>query len=425
MAKSKKKKKTSQSLTRRLEITKTYFDKYSTVARKTLQVLDLDPSLFDRFTKKQKIEMMQLKSDPPRVKAQAGHSVPRHYIRKIQQEIYDFIKIFPVNGDKVLNLTYMDFLTCGLGFMTYALIKNNSKEHIEHKDIYQLIAERTEEIINGYENCALMHVWQYLRFIMSGISKINIRIYGFNWEWYSNDCSYRVGSTISVSAVSPQKIHFSYNNNSYRPAYQAICGQYLSVDSTPITIPYNQIIEESDQTHMLEVYVQNHTLTRMKERIDILPAALRTLCLNSSLILGQTTILNNGQCVIKLVHDTTTILGYLPFTIIGKKLFVLSVLPICNQNAPEGKRLQELLGISRKETEFLGMDKLSFFMDTDFEAIPRLKHAVTEAGLWHLTKLERLPDYVPQNPMSTATLVRFFQTERSHEEVLSEIGEKY
>ena len=69
------------------------------------------------------------------------------------------------------------------------------------------------------------------------------------------------------------------------------------------------------------------------------------------------------------------------------------------------------------------MDKLSFFLDTDFDAIPRLKQAVIDAGLWHLTTLEPLPNYEPRNPMSTATLLRFFQTERSHAEVLNEIVE--
>jgi hypothetical protein len=224
--------------------------------------------------------------------------------------------------------------------------------------------------------------------------------------------------------VSPRKIHFTYNN-SYRPAYQAITGQFLSVDPTPITIPYNQVIEDSDQTHLLEVYVQNHAFIRMKERIDVLPAGLRLTFLDSSLIHCRTLTLNNGQRVIEYRENKTGSLGYLPFTIINNQLFILTFLPICSQNVPEGKKLQELLGISRKQIEYLGMDKLSFFVDTDFEAIPRLKEAVMEAGLWHLTKIDPLPDYVPQNPMSTANLVRFFQTERTKEQVFEEIEEKY
>jgi len=423
MANRKKKKTQAQpSVFRRLEITKTYFDKYSEVARKVLQVLELDPALYDQFTKKQKLKMMQLKSDPPRVKTQAGHSVPRHYLKKVQQEVYDLVKLYPVKDDIELNLTYSDFLTYGLSFICYAMVQEKKEEPIEHKDIYQQIGERGDQILNNSEDGIMMTLWLLLRYIMLGITKINFRIYGFDWKWITDSCSYRMGVTISVSAVSPRKTHFVYNNKS-RPAYQAIRGQFLGLDPTPITIPYNKVIEDSDQAHQLEVYVQNHVFTRMKERIDVLPVELRIYCLNTSLICCQSTILHNGQRAIIFTEDSTGTFGYLPFTIIGKKLFVLTFLPICSQNAHEGKKLQEILGISRKETEFLGMDKLSFFLDTDFDAIPRLKQAVIDAGLWHLTTLEPLPNYEPQNPMSTATLLRFFQTERSHAEVLSEIVE--
>lgn len=415
-----KKKKSPPSIAKQIEISKTYFEKYSMVARKTLEVLELDPTLFDRFTKRQKHKMMLLKSDPPRVKAKTGHSIPRHYIRKIQQEIYDIIKIYPVNNNREINLNYMDFLTYGICFLSYARIQNASKEEIDHKEIFQLIAQKSEENLNGI----MMFVWQYLQYIMSTITKINIRIYGYNWLWNGSDSDYRLGAIISVSAISPRKIHFLYNNN-YRPAFQAITGQCLTVDPTPITVAYNQVIENSDQTHPLDIYIQNHAFIRMKERIDVLPAGLRLTCLNSSLIHCQATTLNNGQRVIVFRENNTGIFGYLPFTIINKQLFILTFLPICSQNAPEGKKLQELLGISRKETEYLGMDKLSFFIDTDFEAIPRLKQAVIDAGLWHLTKFDPLPNYEPQNPMSTSTLIRFFQTERTSAEVLSEIEEMY
>lgn len=424
MATRKKKKKTPPSLKRNLEITKTYFDKYSVVARKMLQLLELDPTLFDQFTKKQKLKMMELKSDPPRVKAQAGHSIPRHYIRKIQLEMYDFLKVYPVNSNRELNLTYMDFLTYGLSLMSYALIQNNSDEEIQHKELFQQIATKADVALSGDQNNSMMNLWSYIHYFVLSLSKINIRIYGFEWHWDGGNYSYRMGSTVSISSVSPKKIHFTYKDK-IRPAYQAISGQFLLDKPTGITIPYNQVIEDSGQTHLLEVYVQSHAITRIKERVDVLPAALRTMCLNSSLKHCKTITLNNGQCVIKLIENNTGIIGYLPFTIINKQLFILTFLPICSQNAPEGKKLQEQLGITRNEIEFLGMDKLSFFMETDFESIPRLKEAVIEAGLWHLTKLKPLPDYKPQNRMSTSTLARFFQTERSHEEVLNEIEERY
>lgn len=424
MAKSRKKKKAAPSIAKRLEITKSYFDKYSVVARKTLQVLDLEPALFDRFTKKQKTKMMLLKSDPTRVKAKPGDSIPRHYIKKVQQEVYDFMKIYPVNDNDELNLSYMDLLTYGISFVFYAMIKDKTEGYVENKDLYHQIAERADQAFNENENNVMMLMWQFLNFVLTGMSKLNFRVYGYEWHWENNYCSYSTGVNIYITATVPRMIHFVYNNRP-RPAYQALCGQYISGEPKAITIPYNQIIEDSKQTHPLEVYVQSHAFTRIKERADVLSAALRTACLNSSLLDGNTLTLKNGQTVLKMVEKNTGTIGYLPFTIIKDKLFVLTFLPICSQNAPEGKKLQEILGISRKETEFLGMDKLSFFLDTDFEAIPHLKQAIIEAGLWHLTKLDLISDYQKQNHMTTATLMRFFETERTPDEVLREIGEKY
>ena len=85
MAKPRKKKKPAHpSPAKAFEVTKAYFDHYSIVARKVLQLLELDPGLFDQFTKKQKLDMMGLHSTPPVIKVMPGHHVPRHYLKMIQ-----------------------------------------------------------------------------------------------------------------------------------------------------------------------------------------------------------------------------------------------------------------------------------------------------------------------------------------------------
>ena len=85
--------------------------------------------------------------------------------------------------------------------------------------------------------------------------------------------------------------------------------------------------------------------------------------------------------------------------------------------------MQQLLGTSRKDIEFLGMDKLSFFIDNDIEQVPRLKRAIEEAGLWHLTQLKTLHDYKVHNKVSTATLQRFFPEEYEYVETIAEVEE--
>jgi len=119
------------------------------------------------------------------------------------------------------------------------------------------------------------------------------------------------------------------------------------------------------------------------------------------------------------------LLGYLPFAIVDKKLFILTFLPVCNIKSPQGRKLAELFGITREEMEYFGMDKLSFFHDTDFNAIPRLKNAIVEAGLWHLTEIDVDFEYKPATALSTDTLIRYFHGEQSHNKILNDIEQKY
>jgi len=71
-------------------------------------------------------------------------------------------------------------------------------------------------------------------------------------------------------------------------------------------------------------------------------------------------------------------------------------LPLASGNTPEGQKLYQLMALSKEEITYLGMDKLSFYSDVDFEQIPLLKQALIDSNIWG-TKLEldhnRAEDY--------------------------------
>lgn len=424
MAKTRKKKKPQQpSRASLIKVSLTFYAKYSLIARKVLQWLDLDPDLFDEFTKKEKIDMMRLRFNLPIVKAKPGHQIPRHYLKMVQKEINDFIKIYPVGEDEDLGLVYSDFFVYGLSFIgsvEHAAMGGSEKPHY---DLFCLIKKRYDEVNEDYSTNVLNNFSAFVRYQMHAISKINLNIYGFEWEWVVSRVHVEMRIEVLISVATPRKVYFTYQEK-VRPAYQAIQCQYMDEEVAPITIAYNQIIPDSERTHPLEVYVQNHALLRMKERIDVLPGSIRNMCLNNCLLDIHTRTLLNGQIVLEMNEKLTGLIGFLPFTIIGNKLYVLTFLPVCNQNTHEGQRLQQLLGISRKDIEFLGMDKLSFFIDNDFEQVPRLKKAIEDAGLAHLTQIQTLYDYKVHNQISTATLQRFFPEEYAYDEQLTEVEER-
>jgi len=429
MAKSRKKKKpqTPPSIKKDFDVTKSYFDKFSIIARKTLQVIGLDPALYDKFTKKQKIEMMRAKMDVPRFVVKKGHSVPRHYVRMIQQESYEFMRIYPV-GDREINLTYMDYLTMGNTFLMFMLSKGNSKDYCEQAETYALIAKRAKEYDDGVEaDSLLLDYCTYLQYLLFNVSKINFRMYGFEWQWRETDYTGKFAAHIILTATEPKKEYFKFNDIS-RPAYKIAQGQFLSEDPNWLSVSNYQIFKQGDQALNISVYIQNHALLRLKERLDTLEPFERNYMLQFSLRQCNIFRLNSGQYTIKFINSNQELIGYLPFTIIGQKLLVLSFLPITSPATPEGKLLCEALKLNKEMLSYYAMDKLSFFHNTDFDAIPILKEAIVNAGMWHLTEIRSIEKKKENEVKHVGLIAKFIQqniSELNKEEVLSEIEERY
>jgi len=429
MAKSRKKKKKQLSPVSHLNvaITKSYFDKFSIVARKTLQVIGLEPALYDTFTKRQKQEMMLAKMDSPRFVVKKGHSVPRHYVKKIQQESYEFMRIYPV-GNLDIKLTYLDFLTFGNTFLMFMVSKGNSKDYCPQAETYALIADRAKLYDNGEDTeSLLMNYCTYLQYLLVCISKINFRTYGFDWEWRETDYTGKFAAHVILTATEPKVEHLIYNNIS-RPAYKIVQGQFLNEKPTWLSVSPDQIFKTGDLTPNIEVYVQNHVLLRLKERLDSLEPFQRNLMLQFSLRHCKVFRLSSGQYTIKFINDKQEVIGYLPFTLLGQKLLVLSFLPITSPTTPEGEILCETLKLNKEMLSFYGMDKLSFFHYTDFDAIPPLKEAIIKAGMWHLTELKSTEIKKDENIKQVGLIAKYIQKitpEPIKEEIFDEIEKIY
>ncbi len=66
-----------------------------------------------------------------------------------------------------------------------------------------------------------------------------------------------------------------------------------------------------------------------------------------------------------------------------------------------------------------------YLLRTDFDKIPRLKQALESNNLMYLTEDLCLYKFERNIQRTTGISASIFQTERTHEEVLSEIGERY
>ena len=97
---------------------------------------------------------------------------------------------------------------------------------------------------------------------------------------------------------------------------------------------------------------------------------------------------SNGQRMIHAIDLSGKPVGYFPFLKQDGAILLLSFLPLSSPITPEGSVLYKELGIKIDDSKYIGLDKLSFYIKTDFEAIPKLKQALNKANMWHLTEIK-------------------------------------
>lgn len=403
-------------------VTKSYFDHYTLVVRKLLQMLTFDPDLFDEFSKKQKLQMMEVRVLPPRVSVHCNHHVPRQYVEYIKKEVNVFMKQY--FGDESFKLNYEDYLTIGIPFMlTVTDIATEQGDNASKfvKDFAYIIHKSEEE--KPFEDPLL----KFVQLQLFDVSKINIRIYGLKWR-YQIESPKSLAGHIYITSMKPEVINFTYRNKS-RPAYRLAFGNLMSDSPILFSVPYNTVMPGSNDTRQLKIYLQSHALLRIKERLDTLIPFNRNAAILSSLVENKMVRAKNGQMLFSFIDSNNQLVGYMPFTVEGDNLFVLTFVPLANQLTPEGDKLNKVLNLSKEDMLFLGMDKLSFYQYTDFSAIPKLKYALIEAGMWHLTEI-KTEEIIQGRPLvkSAGIAAKFFQQttpEPNTEEVLSEIEERY
>jgi len=417
-----KKKKTAPKPSHNHTITKSYFDYYSSTAKKLLKLLKFEPDLFDEFTKKQKLKMMEVRILPPKVSAKYNHCVPRQYINYVKKEVNILLKEH--FGDESLKLTYEDYLTVGMNFITQVLrIKKEQGENAsEFVTEFAQLVNKIEEDISLVDS-----LLKFVQIQLFEVSKINIRIYGVDWG-HEIESPKTFAGHIYITSTAPEVVSFTYHNKT-RPAYRLAAGNLYGGDSIWFTVPHRSVVSGSNDEKPLKIYVQNHALLRVKERLDTMIPFNRNAAIMTSLVENTMVKSPKGQMLFSFIDAKKQLLGYMPFVVEGDSLFVLSFIPLSSPDAPEGSRLCKLLNITKDDMNFLGMDKLSFYQYTDFEAIPQLKAALIEAGMWHLAEIEP-EERIPSRPFvkSAGVIAKFFQhnvPEPNKEEVFDEIEKLY
>jgi len=148
----------------------------------------------------------------------------------------------------------------------------------------------------------------------------------------------------------------------------------------------------------LEVYIQSHAIDRFKERIDTNDYMWIREGLKESF--DQPKIIKDeysNQYIEYHIRELNV--GYFLFDLIEGKIILRTFLFLTNNGTPEGKNLQELIGIQKLDKQFLNIDKLSTFKNNDFSKNNEIKKILTDSGCKSLLDVyhELMPNKTDEN----------------------------
>lgn len=137
----------------------------------------------------------------------------------------------------------------------------------------------------------------------------------------------------------------------------------------------------------LDVFIQSHALTRMKERLDLLDQE----AINYALWENTHTItpleIFNGYLLLPFKVFGIKI-GYMVANVTDDKLLFRTFLFITHNSSPEGIKLRKLTGLGKEDITYWKIDRLSTFVKLKEENYPGLIQLFDKAGLGMLKELK-------------------------------------
>lgn len=181
---------------------------------------------------------------------------------------------------------------------------------------------------------------------------------------------------IVINEFSPKEESITIDNLS-RKAY--LCKAYTYRELIDCVLPSRTI----NNKNPLPVYIQEHAINRLIERIGIDPLGYIHDCVGRSLMVPKVSGTNGPSYLIEFDYYSQKI-GYLIVTNEGDFAVVRSFKFLTMTGTPEFYKLKRELKGSREDFEYLGLDTFATFINSDISKDSILREIFTNCGLGHL-----------------------------------------
>ncbi len=195
----------------------------------------------------------------------------------------------------------------------------------------------------------------------------------------------RDGLQIKVEAHKAQSRIFIIDGHA-RPAYRV--GSFTRVaDSCWSSATRSMFEKPSTFNHIpIPIYIQSHAIRRMNERLDCVEQVFLQGYIYTS-FLNPTVIHFNGKYLVEYIFGDKK-LGYFVAEVVDNAVLLKTFLFLTNSGTPEGQKLSELSGLSKTDSKYLTIDRLSAFKQSDICENEELKSLFVRCGCKNLFDLK-------------------------------------
>ena len=347
--------------------------------------------------------------------SEEGQSIPPKIIEAIQELINYYIKKVTMPAETSQKpVSIIDFYTTGLTLSAYCgYLENIDVKYKNADQVIALISNSNLELRKQFDILYDKLVHQLFPFLIQTTNSFWEGYYSYRFNISNSDDIVGFQYQVVVKQYELEKRKFLLSDN-VRPAFRIGWTFKDNAFEWIYLLPSELGIKSLPEDQQIPVYIQSHAIQRVFERLDCIHQYVLISCIYVSLR-KCTCIKDRGKFIIEFkILDIKV--GYLSAAMTEGKLVIRTFLFLTFNGTPEGKRLEDFIGLKALDTKYLKMDKLSSFMTGKLKENEELRSIFERADCLHLVelydKLDRFsavhPDHSP-----VEMLARYLETERN------------
>jgi hypothetical protein len=371
-----------------------------------------DVSLFDKMPPDEKETIYLFRSAPLKVMAAPGAKIQKRMMDALTKTIksQQLIMTLQVISGSDEVMTFADYALAG---MPLEYLASDTIANHPGKELLDKYAELREQRELAYENgilkiCSLA-CWLFDNWEKHYIHTYNFKTYTpaidndyhpplvtpatnpatFIREWHTlQQQDYRTHQTVTIN-THPLEIRKITINGETHSAIQT--GMISYPDDQPVFIPYTLSLESLHVNTPfakleLPVYIQQHALNRMRERIGNTTPCFYYNILTGAILRKEAVFLTKNRLLLACYTGEMK-LGYFLTEMVEGILLIRTFLLLTNSGTPEGDKLAQLTGLETSDRQYLSIDTLQGLAHSDItqnETVSQLFHKAGCASILQL-----------------------------------------